>query len=488
MAGVTETGLQTLRYSQIFDNIRQSLFQEISPNLDVSEDSQLGLFLASIVRGLTDIHEIISEVYDSGTIDKAEGFNLDDMTALNAVYREVAKPTRGSVEFTGDSGTQIPTDTRLRSTAGVAFYPTSLFTINPSSCVECNLEVNSLVPSNPYVIIINNTEYNYTTKPSDTVATLLQELADLINGGIIAKASVVNNTTLRIYKDTGDIEARQNSMVVSATTFLTFTKVTTIHDVAADVLGSNPTLSGTLIEVENTTTGLDSVYNRYDLQNGREKETDTELRQRYLNSLNVTGVGTLDSIVAAVRRVQGVTDATGIENDRDVAHQGIPAKSFKITVVGGANDNIAQAIWDTKPAAIRADGDLIGQAFDIGGLAHTVRFTRPTPKYVYLKITYLIYDEELLTIPQNEIISVIAQAANEYGRSLRVGDDVILNRIFSYIYRNLQGVEIRFIRGTLQNSQGLTPPDSDYKTGRLDVAADQYTVWDSSQYTILEQA
>ena len=118
MAGLTTTGLQTLRYQEIFDNIKSRLLRDISPNLDVSEDSQLGLFLASIARSLADTHEILSEIYDGGTIDKAEGFNLDDITALNAVYRYVAQATRGQVEFTGTTGATISSTTRLRSTAG----------------------------------------------------------------------------------------------------------------------------------------------------------------------------------------------------------------------------------------------------------------------------------------------------------------------------------------------------------------------------------
>lgn len=485
MAGMTDTGLKTKRYTEIFDDIKKSIYQDLSPNLDVSEDSELGLFLASIVRGLADVHTAMSEIYDSGTIDKAEGFNLDDMTALNAVYRRVAQPTRGTIEFVGDSGAEVPETTRLVSTAGIVFYPTSNFTITPSSCVEATLEVNSLRPDTNYVIIINNIEYSYTTTQTDTVTTLLESLAGLINGGIVAKASVQGNS-LRVYKDPDNVEARSNAMTVTATTFLSFTKVTTLQDVAAETLGANITLAGTLIEIENTVTGLDSVFNRYDLQTGSNKETDTELRQRYLDTINVTGVGTLDAIVSAVRRVQGVTDAFGEENDQDVVVDNFPAKSFKITVVGGQNDNIAQAIWDTKPAGILAYGDLFGRAFDISGVEHTVRFTRPTPKYVYIKVNYVIYDEESLAIPKADIEKVIAQSINNYGKTLKVGDDVILNRIFSYIYKDLRGVEVKFIRGCLENSQGLNPPDSSYKTGKLEVNNGQYTVWESAQYKIYE--
>ena len=193
MAGLTTTGLQTLRYQEIFDNIKSRLLRDISPNLDVSEDSQLGLFLASIARSLADTHEILSEIYDGGTIDKAEGFNLDDITALNAVYRYVAQATRGQVEFTGTTGATISSTTRLRSTAGNIFYPVNNITLTPSYCVEAVLEVNSLRTDADYVIIIDNVIFSYKPTSSDTITTLLTKLAEAINGGIVAKAEVIND-------------------------------------------------------------------------------------------------------------------------------------------------------------------------------------------------------------------------------------------------------------------------------------------------------
>ncbi len=76
----------------------------------------------------------------------------------------------------------------------------------------------------------------YQPKSSDTITVLLTELADAINGGIVAKAEVINEgSALRVYKDEGDIIARTNPMVVTATTFLTFTKITTIHVVVEEV-------------------------------------------------------------------------------------------------------------------------------------------------------------------------------------------------------------------------------------------------------------
>nr|DAN14529.1 MAG TPA: Baseplate wedge protein [Caudoviricetes sp.] len=486
MAGLTRQGLVTLRYQQVFDSIRDSVLRNISPNLDVSEDSELGLFLASIARGIADNYDILSEVYDAGTIDKAEGFNLDDLVALNAIYRYVAQPTRGQAEFTGVSGTTVPSTTRLRSTSGDIFYPDGTFTLSPSYCVEANLEVNALVPDKEYVIIIDNVISKYTVKSSDKIADVLKALAGLINGGINAKAEVTNNdTNLRIYKDEGDIIARTNPMVVTATSYLSFTRVTAIRDVYAAQAGYLLTLAGTLIEVETTVEGLDSVYNRYDLRTGREEETDTELRQRYLESLIVAGVGTLDSIVAAVKRVDGVSEATGIENDTEEMNAAnIPAKSFKIVVVGGQNDKVAQAIWDTKPAGIRSFGAIFGTAYDIGGLAHNVYFSRPTPKYVFVKVTYSIYDEEVLSTPEENVNAAIIKGINDYGKTLRVGFDIIPNRIYGHIYENISGIIIDEIKVAVSDSQTKKPEDTQYSSEKVVIGEDEYTVWESSQYTI----
>ncbi|EIH6466006.1 baseplate J/gp47 family protein, partial [Shigella flexneri] len=233
---------------------------------------------------------------------------------------------------------------------------------------------------------------------------------------------------------------------------------------------------------------LDSVFNRYDLTTGRDEETDTELRQRYLESLAVTGVGTLDAIVAAVKRVQGVSDASGVENDTETTNSdGLPPKSFKIVVVGGQNDNIAQAIWDTKPAGIRPFGSIFGTAYDLGSLPHDVYFSRPMPKYVFVKVAYSLYDEETLNIPEQDIHDRIVQGINAYGRTLKVGNDVIPNRIYGHIYDVIQGIEINEIKVALSNNQAIPPAEGQYTTSRIIIDGDQYTVWESSQYTIAKE-
>lgn len=493
MAGMTATGLVTDRYQQIFDRIKDQLFTELSPNLDLSENSDMGIFLATVARSLADVHEVISEVYDAQIIDKAEGYALDELTALNAIYRYVDQPTTGYAEFTGDVGASVPSTTRLRTTSGFIFYPSDSFVIRPSRCIETQVRVNNIKADEDYVIIIDNISYTYRPDSVVTTEKIITELAKAINGGIVAKAQVLHDDDkdktpyLRIYKDEGDKVERTKYMIITATSYMTFGKTTCYYPVVSEDKGAIIGLAGTLIEIDTQVTGLDSVYNRYDLTTGRDKETDTELRERYLSSLIVTGVSTLDAIVSNVERVSGVSDVIGTENDTEVPVDGIPAKSFKITVVGGDVNEIAQAIWESKPAGIRAFGTTSGEAIDSRGGTHTLFFARPIPRYAFVKLSYTIYDEEALSVEKKDLQDVIKLAINEYGRTLKVGGDIIPNRIYGYVYKAVQGIVVNEIKVATSPNQQTKPDEGEYTTERISIAADQYTVWESNQYDLTEE-
>ncbi len=103
------------------------------------------------------------------------------------------------------------------------------------------------------------------------------------------------------------------------------------------------------------------------------------------------------------------------------------------------------------------------------------------------KYLILYMSEESLTIPEEDIRDSIVQGINAYGRTLKVGNDVIPNRIYGYIYDVIKGIEINEIKVALSNNQSVPPSDGQYTTARITVDGDQYTVWESSQYTIAKE-
>lgn len=486
MAGLTSRGLVTLRYSEVVDNISQYLFQNLSQKLNISEDSDLGILLAAICTEIADLWEATSAVNDSTRIDKAEGFSLDDLVGLNGIYRYIAMPTSGVAEFTGDVGTEVPSTTTLRTTTGAIYYPKATFTISTTSCVETNVSINNLRAGESYIIIIDNVEYSYTALTGDTKLTVLQNLTKLINSGLIAVATLdSSNLSMNIAKDKGDINKRTQSMVVTTTTYMSFGKTTVLQSVESEDNGSIAGFAETLLYIDSPVSGLDSVYNRYDFTLGRGRETDEELRERYYGSLTVTGIGTLDAIVAAVKKLSGVSACQGVENDTEVMDNttGLPAKSFQIVVVGGNNNEVAQAIWDTKPAGIRAFGTVVGTAYDDNGYDHKVYFSRPDPRYVFVKVRYYIDSEETLSVQETALPDAIKSAILKYGATLSVGGDVVPNRILRYIYENVTGIVVDSITVALAVNQQTPPATGDYTSDRLKISSTQYTVWETNQFT-----
>ena len=101
-----------------------------------------------------------------------------------------------------------------------------------------------------------------------------------------------------------------------------------------------------------------------------------------------------------------------------------------------------------------------------------------------MKVTYSIYDEEVLSTPEENVNAAIIKGINDYGKTLRVGFDIIPNRIYGHIYENISGIIIDEIKVAVSDSQTKKPEDTQYSSEKVVIGEDEYTVWESSQYTI----
>lgn len=127
---------------------------------------------------------------------------------------------------------------------------------------------------------------------------------------------------------------------------------------------------------------------------GTAQETDAEFRLRIVSDGARAGRGTLASILAAVRDVDGVTDAKAFENTTlltgiasPVAIPALPPKSFVVVVQGGSNDDVAAAIYDTAPAGIASYGDTTVSVDTGEGYSVSVLLERPAAVTIYVSAT-----------------------------------------------------------------------------------------------------
>lgn len=193
--------------------------------------------------------------------------------------------------------------------------------------------------------------------------------------------------------------------------------------------------ANTITKIVDPISGIESVNNPNPTEGGRDAETDEEFRYRIKTTIQSLGKATLDAIVARVKSVEGVKAVKIEENDTIndyTATGGLPPKSFRVTVWGGDDNEIAQAIFDSKPAGIQPYGSIAATAYDIDGNPHTIYFERPTVINIYVDVS--IVSDGTAIDPQT-----VKDAIKNYINNLEIGEDVIYAKVLAAVM-NIPGV------------------------------------------------
>lgn len=166
-------------------------------------------------------------------------------------------------------------------------------------------------------------------------------------------------------------------------------------------------------------------------------EDDDTFRARLLSS-DPTGLATYGGMLTYLRNSIGPLVSLVENPEPEPDSSGIPGHNIAVfipeTYSDIANDDIAQAIWNSKPAGIKAYGTESGTAVDAARITHTVNFFRVTGgDPFYMRLTVTEYREEQL--PRDYANQLKTQIANwaltEYTR----GKDIIPQRAIQAVYK-----------------------------------------------------
>jgi uncharacterized phage protein gp47/JayE len=240
--------------------------------------------------------------------------------------------------------------------------------------------------------------------------------------------------------------------------------------VTAEEYGPTQALAGTLTVIDTPVSGWTSVTNALDADEGRDVETDSELRARREELLTAQGKGTLDSIYADILALDDVESVVVFENYTNATDaDGLPSKSFEVVVLGGTAADIGQAIWDAKPAGISAYGASAASATDSMGVTRIVGYTRPTEKNIYASITAATGTGYL------GATATLAAAVVAVGDAFGIGGDVIRSQLFAPC----------FIAGVTDVS-GLTIglSASPVGTANISIGSREISAWDTSRIVV----
>jgi hypothetical protein len=142
----------------------------------------------------------------------------------------------------------------------------------------------------------------------------------------------------------------------------------------------------TIVTVVSGWTGVTNSSNLPSV--GAPTEADSSLRSRQSVSTELPSISIFAGTVAGVEAVEGVTNIQADENTTGSTDgNGTPGHSIQLVVQGGANLDIATAIYNNKSLGCGTYGSVNVPVTDpVTGIVTTINFNRPTLQQVYVKL------------------------------------------------------------------------------------------------------
>ena len=394
-----DTGFNKKGLSDILDSIETRQKADISAAIDVSADGPVGQMNGVFAQEVKEVWDVAQDIHTARDSNNSEGAALDALMAITGAQRLAAtKSTLSAVN--SNPATLTGTPTTLVPAASQA----SVLTTGDVFETDANATIVALAAwaaTTAYVIgdRVTNSGNAYEAEVAGTSAG---------SGGPTTTDPLtpeVDNTVTWRFLGTGT-----GAIDVDATAVLT---------------GPTSSNSFTLTTIDTPVAGWDGVTNLTDATAGTDLETDQAARARRESLLRQTGKATLEAIRAVLLAVSGVTESIVFENTTLVTDgSGVPGKAFEAVVLGGADADIRQAIFDTKPIGIESHGSTSGSVVDSAGNSHTIEFSRPTSVPIFVATT-IVTDGNYPTDGDTQVKNAIKAA----GDALAVGDDVVYEKL-----------------------------------------------------------
>lgn len=314
--GVTPNGVNVKKSDTIQSEIHAALSTGWNVNTRNNPQSFLNVLVTDFADKLAELWSFGAGIYYSMYPSSAEGTNLDNAVQYAGITRQMSEKSYYSIHCKGLDGTPLPEGTRIASISN----PVNYFSIVQASLItsekfnEVAVKIQSVANNTTYTIAINRVSYSINSGAAATEDGILAALEAAITDTLNFDVSVDSEKKILIIKAL-DINS-VNDLYLS--THLTTAYVTSIIQFASEQSGDVNQPDGTITQIVTSVSNLISVTNLGGYTPGREIETDTELRQSYLDKIFHLGSRMADSIASVLNNdVPGVDSVTVFENDTD---------------------------------------------------------------------------------------------------------------------------------------------------------------------------
>ncbi len=294
----------------------------------------------------------------------------------------------------------------------------------------------------------------YTTQVIDITATKTVELQ-----GLDGSYNENTSSAFTVSDDSGNSWLLVDSATVHAgVNKLTFR--------AQNIGAVTPTI-GAITNMVTIVDGIIAVNNSVGFTSlGVEQESNTDFRLRRDRSPANKGGNNIDSIVGNILNLEGVTDCVGDNNNTNTTNeQGTSAHYIWVVVDGGANDAIADIIYENI-AGSGTRGAVTVPITTISGIPININFDRPTtvPFFVKFDLKPLVDIEE---INQQQILDYIGS-----NLTYKMGEDLETSKVTQVCSNGIDNAGGRAFALNVQVSLGGSATTSIGGTGITEATVD----------------
>ena len=275
-------------------------------------------------------------------------------------------------------------------------------------------------------IIYNN------RSPKTAIGTSLDSIVKM--NGIARKKASYSTCVLTLTGDIGTVIANgicedESGYKWYLPTNIIFENETVEITAQCEEIGAIEATVGTINKIYTPQKGWISVTNKVNAVAGEPIETDEQLRQRQALSVAIPGQNMLNSTIAGIASIEGVTRYKVYDNDTNITDSnGIPSHSIAAVVEGGLDYDIAEQIYLRKGPGGGTYGTTSVNYTNDDGLPNVVKFSRPS--YVNINVDIKIKPNIGYT---TNIADEIKISIENYILNLDIGYDVTIMGLLTAI-------------------------------------------------------
>lgn len=444
-----ESGITTKSIDEFRSDMANSAKVAFADKLDgralrADDSSVLGRIFAIVAKSLAQNEEVLPLIIQSMDINSAEGQQLDNLLwNIHRIKRKSESQTTGLVMVYGDIGTYIANGSEVaNSITGDTYRLDSNITLSKTSVNGVDVQVDELSG----LLTINYSIEGFLSQ-SPEVNIQLREADDTPRKAADRVVDAVNSQTSYLFaKRNNDntvkvaIKDQSNVGSFSVKGAMSIIRSYAPVYVTSSTYDSQESTVGQINVIRTATLGWRGVTNPYYIFPSEGVESDEGYRYRGKLKQQSTS-GKYTSILMALKSVSGVVYENVQQNTSpNPTNSGIINNGVAITVMGGNEEDIALAIFNTVSEGIMTSGDILKMVKDINGFEHEIRFSRPN-------IVPLEVSMSLITYPNFPINgnAKIRQAIIEWFNNLNVGEDIHYSRLYEPI-NSIQGFAVKNLK------------------------------------------